>query len=237
MPWVQTRLNSCPACVVSRWPVCGLLAVFKGEQIPIATVTMRWWQYCTSWDSLLSIHMLIWGLDSPGVISRTCSPLAFSPYSQCKSLRQWRLTVEKSKGHSWPQWNHTVVSAAVPDMLETQNELESKAAKWHTTICAASELFLIPLAAECSLLSAVGVWVHLESTAPGWKHSPTVCTWVCCGVKQSQTICIKLQELLWLVGSHALATAWPHGPLQGNCQERADRAHIKQQLGTIKLKF
>lgn len=157
MPWVQTRLNSYLACLVSRWPVCGLVAMFKEEQIPIATMKMHQRQYCTNWDSLVSIHMLIWGLDSPGVISRTCSPtglLTIRPMQKSK-------TVETNSGQLWPGWSHTVVSAAVPDMLEIQNELELKAAKWHTTIYVASE-FLIPVAAECNSLSAAGV-----SSTPG----------------------------------------------------------------------
>ncbi|RMC21584.1 hypothetical protein DUI87_02451 [Hirundo rustica rustica] len=41
------------------------------------------------------------------------------------------------------------LSAAVPDMLELQYELESKAAKWYATIDIANAFFSIPLAAEC----------------------------------------------------------------------------------------
>lgn len=69
--------------------------------------------------------MFIWGLDSPAVISRTCSPLGLLTIQPVQKSK----TVETNDGQSWPQWSYTVVSAAVPDMLETQNELESKAAK------------------------------------------------------------------------------------------------------------
>lgn len=43
------------------------------------------------------------------------------------------------------------LSAAVPDVLELQHELESKAAKWDATIGITNVFFSIPLAAECRL--------------------------------------------------------------------------------------
>ncbi|RMC20756.1 hypothetical protein DUI87_01608 [Hirundo rustica rustica] len=62
-----------------------------------------------------------------------------------KSDREWKLTVD------YLALNKVTppLSAAVPDMLELQYELESKAAKWYATIDIANAFFSIPLAAEC----------------------------------------------------------------------------------------
>ncbi|RMC19221.1 hypothetical protein DUI87_03826 [Hirundo rustica rustica] len=63
----------------------------------------------------------------------------------CKSDGEWRLTVDyRALNEVTPP-----LSAAVPDMLELQYELESKAAKWYATIDIANAFFSIPLAAEC----------------------------------------------------------------------------------------
>ncbi|GAB0204117.1 hypothetical protein GRJ2_002877300 [Grus japonensis] len=70
------------------------------------------------------------------------------------------------------------MSAAVPDMLELQYELESKAAKWYTTIDTANAFFSIPLAAECRPQFAFtwrGVQYTWNQLPQGWKHSPTIC--------------------------------------------------------------
>ncbi|RMC15748.1 hypothetical protein DUI87_07952 [Hirundo rustica rustica] len=70
------------------------------------------------------------------------------------------------------------LSAAVPDMLELQYELESKAAKWYATIDIANAFFSIPLAAECRAQFAF-TWKGIQYTwnrlPQGWKHSPTIC--------------------------------------------------------------
>ncbi|GAB0209411.1 hypothetical protein GRJ2_003406800 [Grus japonensis] len=69
------------------------------------------------------------------------------------------------------------MSAAMPDMLELQYELESKAAKWYATIDIANAFFLIPLAAECRPQFAF-TWRGIQYTwnrlPQGWKHSPTI---------------------------------------------------------------
>ncbi|KAK4816257.1 hypothetical protein QYF61_013891 [Mycteria americana] len=69
------------------------------------------------------------------------------------------------------------LSAAVPDTLELQYEPESKAAKRYATTDIANAFFSVPLAAECRpvCFHLEGRSVHLESIAPGWKHSPTIC--------------------------------------------------------------
>ena len=67
-----------------------------------------------------------------------------------------------------------LLSAAVPDMLELQYELESNAGKWYATIDIANAFFSIPLAAECRPQFAF-TWrgkIHLESTAPGLETAP-----------------------------------------------------------------
>ncbi|RMB93152.1 hypothetical protein DUI87_30474 [Hirundo rustica rustica] len=68
--------------------------------------------------------------------------------------------------------------AAVPDMLELQYELESKAAKWYATIDIANAFFSIPLAAECRpqfTFAWRGVQYTWNRLPQGWKHSLTIC--------------------------------------------------------------
>ncbi|GAB0209261.1 hypothetical protein GRJ2_003391800 [Grus japonensis] len=70
------------------------------------------------------------------------------------------------------------MSAAVPDMLELQYDLESKAAKRYATIDIANAFFSIPLAAECRPQFAFtwrGVQYTWNRLPQGWKHSPTIC--------------------------------------------------------------
>ncbi|RMC12212.1 hypothetical protein DUI87_09723 [Hirundo rustica rustica] len=91
-----------------------------------------------------------------------------------KSNGEWRLTVD------YRAFNEVTppLSAAVPDMLKLQYELESKAAKWYTTIDIANAFFSIPLAAECRPQFAFtwrGVQYTWNRLPQGWKHSPTIC--------------------------------------------------------------
>ncbi|GAB0206566.1 hypothetical protein GRJ2_003122200 [Grus japonensis] len=70
------------------------------------------------------------------------------------------------------------MSAAVPDMLELQYDLESKAAKWYATNDRANAFFSIPLAEECRPQFAFtwrGVQYTWNRLPQGWKHSPTIC--------------------------------------------------------------
>ncbi|GAB0207556.1 hypothetical protein GRJ2_003221300 [Grus japonensis] len=90
-----------------------------------------------------------------------------------KSNGEWRLTVDyRGLNEVTPP-----MSAAVPDMLELQHELESKAAKWYPTIDIANAFFSIPLAAECRPQFAF-TWRGIQYTwnrlPQGWKHSPTI---------------------------------------------------------------
>ncbi|GAB0189129.1 hypothetical protein GRJ2_001378200 [Grus japonensis] len=87
---------------------------------------------------------------------------------------EWRLTVDY---HGLNEVTPPM-SAAVPDMLELQYELESKAAQWYATIDIANAFFLIPLAAECRPQFAFtwsGVQYTWNRLPQGWKHSPTLC--------------------------------------------------------------
>jgi len=70
------------------------------------------------------------------------------------------------------------LSAAVPDTLELQYELESKAAKWYATIDLTNVFLSIPLAAECRPQFAFtwrGVQYTWNRLPQRWKHSPTIC--------------------------------------------------------------
>ncbi|GAB0208847.1 macrophage immunometabolism regulator [Grus japonensis] len=110
--------------------------------------------------------------------------MSYSPPVQT-SITATRIPVRKSNG----EWRLTVdyrglnevtlpMSAAVPDMLELQYELESKAAKWYATMDIANAFFSIPLAAECRPQFAFtwrGVQYTWNRLPQGWKHSPTIC--------------------------------------------------------------
>ncbi|GAB0203749.1 hypothetical protein GRJ2_002840500 [Grus japonensis] len=152
--------------------VVGLLRV-KEQQVPIATTTVHRWQYHTKRHSLAPIHKLIHQLESQGVISRTHSPFNSPIWPVRKSNGEWRLTVD------YHGLNEIMspMSAAMPDMLELQYELESKAAKWYATIDTANAFFSIPLAAECRPqypFTWRGVQYTWNRLPQGWKHSPTI---------------------------------------------------------------
>ncbi|KAK4807005.1 hypothetical protein QYF61_000334 [Mycteria americana] len=153
--------------------VVGLLRV-EEQQVPIATTTVHRRQYRTNRDSLIPIHELIHRLESQGVISKTRSPFNSPIWPVRKSNGEWRLTVDyRGLNEVTPP-----LSAAVPDMLELQYKLESKAAKWYATIDIANAFFSIPLAAECRPQFAFtwrGVQYTWNRLPQGWKHSPTIC--------------------------------------------------------------
>ncbi|GAB0180146.1 hypothetical protein GRJ2_000479900 [Grus japonensis] len=117
---------------------------------------------------------LIRPLESQGVISRTCSPFNSPIWPERKSKGEWRLTVD----YCGLNEVKLLLSAAVPDMLELQYELESKAAKWYATIDIANAFFSIPLVAERRPQFAF-TWRGIQYTwnrlPQGWKHSLTIC--------------------------------------------------------------
>ncbi|KAK4819790.1 hypothetical protein QYF61_011390, partial [Mycteria americana] len=156
------QLSTLPG--LSEDPSVVRLLKVKEQQVPIATTTVHQRQYRTNRDSLIPIHKLIRRLERQGVISRTCSPFNSPICPVQKSNGEWRLTVD------YYALNEVMLllSAAVPDMLELQYELESKAAKWYATTGIANAFFSIALAAQ-------GVQYTWNRLPQGWKHSPTVC--------------------------------------------------------------
>ncbi|GAB0203394.1 hypothetical protein GRJ2_002805000 [Grus japonensis] len=143
--------------------VVGLLRV-EEQQVPIATTTVHRWQYRTNRDSLVPIHELIRQLEGQGVISRTHSPFNSPIWPVRKSNGEWRLTVDyRGLNEATPP-----MTAAVPDMLELQYELESKTAKWYATMDIANAFFSIPLAAECRPQFAF-TWRGVQYT---WNRLP-----------------------------------------------------------------
>ncbi|KAJ7414759.1 hypothetical protein BTVI_40275 [Pitangus sulphuratus] len=117
------------------------------QQVPIATTTVHRREYQTNQDAVIPIHKMIRKLESQGVVSKTHSPFNSPIWPVRKSDGEWRPTVD------YRGLNEVTLplSADGSDMLELQYELESKTAKWHTTIDIANAFFSIPLAAECRL--------------------------------------------------------------------------------------
>ncbi|RMC00711.1 hypothetical protein DUI87_22738 [Hirundo rustica rustica] len=152
----------------------GLLIV-EEQQVPIATTTVqKRRQYRTDRDSVIPIHEMIRKLESQGVVSKARSPFNSPIWPVHNSSGEWRLAVDyRALNEVTPP-----LSVAVPDMLELQYELESKAAKWYATIDIANAFFSIPLAAECRAQFA-STWEGVQYTwnrlPQGWKHSPTIC--------------------------------------------------------------
>ncbi|RMC21010.1 hypothetical protein DUI87_01866 [Hirundo rustica rustica] len=166
------QLNTLPGLSESPSAV-GLLKV-QGQRVPIATSIVHRQQYRTTRDAVIPIHKMIQELESQGVVSKTHSPFNSPIWPVRKSEGAWRLTVD------YRALNEVTapLSAAVPDMLELQYELESKAAKWYATIDIANAFFSIPLAAECRPQFAFtwrGVQYTWNRLPQGWKHSPTIC--------------------------------------------------------------
>ncbi|RMC04164.1 hypothetical protein DUI87_18983 [Hirundo rustica rustica] len=93
------------------------------EQVLIATTKVHQKLYRT--ETVILIHKLIRELESQRVISRTLSPFNSPIWSVQNSNREWRPTID------YCGLNEVTLplSAAVPDMLELQYELESKAAQ------------------------------------------------------------------------------------------------------------
>ncbi|RMC19041.1 hypothetical protein DUI87_03645 [Hirundo rustica rustica] len=166
------QLNTLPGLSDDSCAV-GLLRV-EEQQVPIATTTVHRRQYRTDRDSVTPIHEMIRKLESQGVVSKARSPFNSPIWPVRKSSGEWRLTVDyRALNEVTPP-----LSAAVPDMLELQYELESKAAKWYATIDIANAFFSIPLAAECRAQFAFtwkGVQYTWNRLPQGWKHSPTIC--------------------------------------------------------------
>ncbi|KAK4833069.1 hypothetical protein QYF61_027731 [Mycteria americana] len=128
--------------------------------------------YCTNQVSLISIRKLIHRLESQGVISKTRSPFNSPIWPVQKSNGEWRLMVDcRGLSEVTP-----MLSAAVPDVVELQYELESKAVKWYAT----TDITNFPFgsrvqAAICFHLERRSV--HLELIAPGVETQPHHLPW------------------------------------------------------------
>ncbi|RMC16306.1 hypothetical protein DUI87_08522 [Hirundo rustica rustica] len=166
------KFNSLPGLSENPSAV-GLLKV-EEQEVPVATSAVHRRQYRTNRDAVIPIHKMIRELETQGVVSKTHSPFNSPIWPVRKSNGKWRLTVDyRALNEVTPPW-----SAAVPDMLELQYELESKAAKWYATIDIANAFLSIPLAAECRPQFAFtwrGVQYTWNRLPQGWKHSPTIC--------------------------------------------------------------
>ncbi|RMB87987.1 hypothetical protein DUI87_35640 [Hirundo rustica rustica] len=166
------KLNGLPGLSENPSAV-GLLKV-EEQRVPVATSTVHRRQHRTNRDAVIPIHKMIRELESQGVVSKTHSPFNSPIWPVRKPDGEWRLTVDyRALNEVTPP-----LSAAVPDMLELQYELESKAAKWYATIDIANAFFSIPLAAECRPQFAFtwrGVQYTWNRLPQGWKHSPTIC--------------------------------------------------------------
>ena len=138
--------------------------------MPIATTKVHRQKYHTNRDSLKPIHQLLYKLEREGVISKTRSHFNNPVRPVRKSTGEWRLTID----YHGPNEVTPLLSAAVPDMLQLQYQLELKAAKWYATIDIANAFFSIPLASECRPQFAFS-WRGVQDTwnqlPQGWKQS------------------------------------------------------------------
>ncbi|PKU33003.1 hypothetical protein llap_16693 [Limosa lapponica baueri] len=113
-------------------------------------------------------------LETKGVISKTRSAFNSPVWLARKSDGDWHLREDYCDLNEVTP----LLNATVPDMLELQYELESKAAKCYATIDVANAFFSMPLAAECRPQFAFtwrGVQYTWNRLPQGWKHSTTVC--------------------------------------------------------------
>ncbi|KAF4792204.1 hypothetical protein TURU_123303 [Turdus rufiventris] len=160
------QLNTLPG--LSENPSAVRLLKVEEQQVPIATSTVHHHQYQMNRDAMIPIHKMICELESQGVVSKAHSPFNSPIWPVRKSDGEWRLTVDyRVLNEVTPP-----LSAAVPDMLELQYELESKAARCYATIDIANAFFSIPLAAEGRPQFAF-TWRGMQYT---WKQLPAFST-------------------------------------------------------------
>ncbi|RMB88511.1 hypothetical protein DUI87_35088 [Hirundo rustica rustica] len=156
------QLNTLPG--LSENPSAVSLLRVEEQQVPIATSIVHHRQYRTTRDAVIPIHKMIRELETQGVVSKTHSPFNSPIWPVRKPDGEWRLTVDyRALNEVTPP-----LSAAVPDMLELQYDLESKAAKWYATIDIANAFFSIPLAAKCRPQFAF-TWKSVQYT---WNRRP-----------------------------------------------------------------
>lgn len=122
------------------------------------------------------VQKLIHQLESQRVLSKACSPFNASIWPLWKFNGEGRLIAY----YCDPNEVMPATSAAVPDLLELQYKLKSKAAKWYTTTDTANTFFLYFYSTRvqvtvCFLLNRHPV--HLESTVPAVEMHPSHLTW------------------------------------------------------------
>ncbi|RMC21412.1 hypothetical protein DUI87_02277 [Hirundo rustica rustica] len=154
------QLNTLPGLSENPSAV-GLLRV-EEQQVPIATSTVHRRQYRTTRDAVIPIHEMIRELETQGVVSKTHSPFNSPIWPVRKSDGEWRLTVDY---RALNEVTPPLSAAAVPDMLELQYELESKAAKWYATIDIANAFFLH--SSGCRMQASVCFHLEGRGSTPG----------------------------------------------------------------------
>ncbi|KAF4803644.1 hypothetical protein TURU_014376 [Turdus rufiventris] len=124
---------------------CAVRLLKVEEQVLIVTATVHCRQYHIDRGSVIPIHKMIGELERQGVVSKACSPFNSPIWLACKSSREWKLMVDyRGLNEVTPP-----LSTAILNRLELHYKVESKAAKWYTTIDIANTFFSIPLAPEC----------------------------------------------------------------------------------------
>ncbi|RMC22220.1 hypothetical protein DUI87_00531 [Hirundo rustica rustica] len=120
----------------------------------------------TNRNAVVPIHKMICELESQGVVSKTHSPFNSPIWPVRNSDGEWRLTVDyRALNEVTPP-----LSAAVPDMLELQYELESKAAKWGKPVWAADEWKDIATRVEKLPVKVRHVDAHIPKSQANEKH-------------------------------------------------------------------
>lgn len=155
--------------------------------------------------------------DQQDLLLTWCWPAA---HSRCKNLRvesnsDWQWTIVAWMKSGWGEccptrWNPK--QARVKGCQMTHNHLYCR---WVLLDPSGSrEQF----AFNCRGMSTPG------TDRPGVETQPYHCNCVCCRLKQSETICIQLQELLWLVISCALARKQLTGPRSSRSQGQSSKS-------------
>lgn len=134
------------------------------QRVPIATLTVHCQQYRMNRDAVIPIHKMFRELERQGVVSKAHSPFNSLIWPVQKSEGEWRLTVDyRGLNEVTPR-----LSAAAPDVLELQYNLDSKAAKWYAANDIANTFFSISLATECRPQFAF-TWRGMQYT---WNQLP-----------------------------------------------------------------
>ncbi|RMC01062.1 hypothetical protein DUI87_22326 [Hirundo rustica rustica] len=217
----DTKDDSCAA---------GLLRV-EEQQVPIATATVHCRQYRTDRDSVIPIHEMIRKLESQGLVSKACSPFNSPIWPVRNSSGEWRLTVDyRTLNEVTPP-----LSAAVPDVLELQYNLETKAAKWYAKLILPMPFsaFLWQQSAGPSLPSPGRAYSTAGTDCPGVEAQPHHLPWTdpdCTGKGE-----VRLRDRLKKPVSGSQVARWMSPDLHRSNQQ--DHCHVStnQQEGDTSL--